>query len=253
MKRACLLLIGDELLSGRTQDVNLAHISKRLNAIGVHLAEARIIADLPEDIIHSINAVRKKFDYVLTTGGIGPTHDDITVECVAKAFGRKIIEHPKALSELRAYYEARNIKLNAPRRKMALIPEGAELIPNIVSAAPGFRIENLFVLAGVPRIMQVMLEEVLPLLEGGEEMLSRTITAMVAEGEIAETLDRLQKEHEGVGFGCYPFYEEEPEGVASVGAAIVMRSYSEDKLNAAHEGIHKALKNMSAKIVDNRK
>src|SRR6201996_6276980 len=181
---AAVMIIGDEILSGRTQDTNLNHIAKYLGAHGVDLAEARVVPDVTEEIVTALNHLRARYDYVLTTGGIGPTHDDITADCVAEAFGVKLYEHPEILAMMKARWQG---ELNAARRRMARIPEGGSLVKNAVQGPPGFQIGNVFVLAGVPSIMRGMLEDVGPRLRTGAVVLSRNVRVDGSgEGVIAE-------------------------------------------------------------------
>ena len=174
---AGLLVIGNEILSGRTQDANIAFLGHRLNEIGVRLAEVRVVPDIEADIVAAVNALRARFDYVFTTGGIGPTHDDITAAAIAKAFGVPLIQNPEARARLEGNYRAGD--LNEARLRMANTPEGAALIDNPVSRAPGFRLENVFVLAGVPVILQAMVAGLRPAIAGGRPMLSRTVTVAI--------------------------------------------------------------------------
>ncbi len=201
---AAMLLIGNELLSGRTQDANLAFIADKMVERGIRLLEARVIADIPEDIIKGVNELRARYTYVFTTGGIGPTHDDITADCVAQAFGVELPINEEARSILLAYYKNRDIDLNADRLRMARIPVGATLIDNPVSAAPGFRMENVFVFAGVPRIMQAMLHAVLPQLGTGPVVHSISVTCNLGEGTLAGAFRTLQEQHPAIDLGSYP-------------------------------------------------
>ena len=203
---ACLVIIGNEILSGRTQDKNVAHIAVKLNAAGVRLMEVRVIPDVEATIVATVNEVRQKFSYVFTTGGIGPTHDDITSLSIARAFGVALHRHPAAEAALRAHYGDSG-KLNEARLKMADVPTGASLITNPLSAAPGFRIENLFVMAGVPAIMQAMLEIILPQLEGATPYLSTNLTTDLPEGTIAEGLSAIQQRYSDVEIGSYPHFK----------------------------------------------
>ena len=174
---ACMLIIGNEVLSGRTQDKNLSFLGTALGEIGIDMREARIIPDDPAIIIETVNDCRARFDYVFTTGGIGPTHDDITADCVAEAFGVPLEYHPEAMARLTAHYETMGTEFNEARQRMARIPKGGGLIDNPVSTAPGFVIENVYVMAGVPKIMQAMVENILPTLKGGEQLSSITVSA----------------------------------------------------------------------------
>jgi len=201
---ASILAIGDELLSGRTKDKNIAWLAERLNECGIDLREVRIIPDNEAAIIAAINALRRAYTYVFTSGGIGPTHDDITAESVAKAFQRPCIFDPAAEALLSAYYRAQQQDLTAGRRLMARMPAGAELIANTISGAPGFKIENCFIMAGVPQVFQAMVQEVLPLLEKSAPMQSITIPCPFGESRISKKLGDLQKAFPHIAIGSYP-------------------------------------------------
>jgi molybdenum cofactor synthesis domain-containing protein len=212
---ACLLVIGNEVLSGRTQDANIKYIATRLGDIGMPLREVRVIPDVPQVIIGTVNEVRAKFDQVFTTGGIGPTHDDITSECVAAAFGVPWEPHPEAWARMEASYKPG--EFNAARQRMATMPRGATLINNAVSVAPGFTIGNVHVMAGVPRIMQAMMDELVPTLQGGPPILSRAVHVFgLPEGAIAEGLGLIQARFPDIDIGSYPFYRGGSHGVAIV-------------------------------------
>ena len=211
---AAVLVIGDEILSGRTQDTNTNTIARFLGALGIDLKEARVVGDAQDEIVAALNALRARYTYVFTTGGIGPTHDDITADAVAKAFGVGIDYHPEALAILAARIKPENF--NVMRKRMARIPFGASLVKNGVSAAPGFQIENVFVMAGVPKIMQAMLEDVAPRLSRGRVVQTVTISARIAEGTIAAALAKLQSEYDTVAIGSYPTYVEDGYGVQLV-------------------------------------
>jgi molybdenum cofactor synthesis domain-containing protein len=212
---ACLLVIGNEVLSGRTQDANINYIAKRLGEIGMPLREVRVIPDVPQTIIDTVNEVRAKFDHVFTTGGIGPTHDDITSECVSAAFGVPWEPHPEAWRKMEASYKPG--EFNAARQRMATMPRGASLIENAVSVAPGFTIGNVHVMAGVPRIMQAMMDVLVPTLEGGPPIASRAVHVIgLPEGTIAEGLGKIQARFPEVDIGSYPFYRASGNGVAIV-------------------------------------
>jgi molybdenum cofactor synthesis domain-containing protein len=211
---AAVLLIGDEILSGRTQDANLVYIARFLAAFGIDICEARVARDVESEIAAAINALRERFTYVFTTGGIGPTHDDITADAVGRAFGVAVDHNPEALALLAPRYKPG--EFNEMRRRMARVPEGAVLIRNSVSAAPGFQIANVFVLAGVPMIMRAMLEDVGPRLAKGRVIVSRTISAHVGEGRIAAGLAQIQRENPLVAIGSYPFFAEAGPGVQLV-------------------------------------
>lgn len=218
---AAVLVIGDEILSGRTQDKNIAQIATWLDAQGIRLREVRVVPDVEDEIVAALNAVRARYDYVFTTGGIGPTHDDITVDAVAKALGVGVIIHPEARAILERYYGGRGLELTEARLRMARTPDGAELIPNRMSGAPGIRIGNLFVMAGVPHITAGMLDALTGQLEGGAPLVARTIGAWSPESEVADLLRQGEKEHPGVVIGSYPFFRD-----GKVGANFVIRSTS---------------------------
>jgi molybdenum cofactor synthesis domain-containing protein len=212
---ACLLVIGNEVLSGRTQDLNINFLAKGLGAIGMPLTEVRIIPDVRATIVGTVNECRARFDHVLTTGGIGPTHDDITSECVAEAFGVPWEPHPEAWARMERHYKPG--EFNAARQRMATMPRGATLIDNPVSIAPGFTIGNVHVLAGVPRIMQAMWASLGPSLPGGTPVQSRAVHALgLAEGAVAEGLGRIQARYASLDLGSYPFYRASGNGVALV-------------------------------------
>jgi molybdenum cofactor synthesis domain-containing protein len=211
---AALVVIGDEILSGRTQDTNTNAIARFLSALGIDLKEVRVVGDVEDEIVAALNALRARYTYVFTTGGIGPTHDDITADAVAKAFGVSIDYHPEALALLAARIKPEDF--NVMRKRMARIPYGASLVKNNVSAAPGFQIENVFVMAGVPKIMQAMLEDIAPRLSRGQIVQTATISARIAEGTIAAALAKLQGEHPMVAIGSYPQYLEDGYGVQLV-------------------------------------
>ncbi len=216
---AAVLLIGDEILSGRTKDKNLGFLADYLAAMGIDLKEARVVADAEADIIAAVNALRARYTYVFTTGGIGPTHDDITADSVAKAFGVAIGHDPKAVDILLAYFTEIGREPNEARMRMARIPKGAVLIENPVSKAPGFQMENVFVMAGVPRIMQAMIDEISPRLAKGVVMLSRGVEFLGGEGDIAKPLSEIQDRFPAVIIGSYPF--QAPDGFAT---NLVLRS-----------------------------
>ncbi len=225
---AAMLIIGNEILSGRTKDANLAYIAERLNALGIRLAEARVVPDVPGEIVDAVNALRARYTYVFTSGGIGPTHDDITAECIARAFGVKLAVHPEALRRLEERYAEIGVELNEARLRMAKTPEGAALIDNPVSAAPGFQIGNVFVMAGVPKIMQAMFESLRDRLVGGAPLLSRTIVCDLPEGHIASGLGAVQNRHPEVDIGSYPSY-----ATSGFRVALVLRHTRQDALDAA--------------------
>jgi molybdenum cofactor synthesis domain-containing protein len=203
---AGLLIIGDEILSGRTKDKNIGYIAEYLSRIGIDLKEVRVVGDEEAAIVEALNALRTRYSYVFTTGGIGPTHDDITADCVAKAFGVGIDVDPRVVALLKERFS--DVELNAARLRMARIPAGAELIPNKVSRAPGFRIGNVMVMAGVPMIMQAMLDEAAKTLRTGARLLSETIRADAREGDIGTPLAEIAKAHPDTMIGSYPFFDE---------------------------------------------
>jgi molybdenum cofactor synthesis domain-containing protein len=223
---AGLLVIGDEILSGRTKDKNIGFAAEYLTAIGIDLKEVRVVPDDEPEIVGALNALRARYTYVFTTGGIGPTHDDITAEAVAKAFGVAIDYHPQALEILRARLTQTGGVMNEARMRMARMPVGAELVLNKVSAAPGFRIGNVIVMAGIPQIMQAMLEFVTPQLKTGAKMLSETVRADCREGDIGTELGAIAKAHPDVVIGSYPFLDENQ----AANAHVVMRSRDAKKL-----------------------
>ncbi|BCA60948.1 molybdopterin-binding protein [Sphingomonas sp. HMP9] len=218
---AALTIIGDEILSGRTQDKNVAQIAAWLNVQGIRLAEVRVVADKTEAIVEAVNILRARNDYLFTTGGIGPTHDDITVDAIAEALGVAVEHHPRAMAVLEAYYATRG-GLTDTRARMARVPAGADLIDNKVSGAPGIRIGNIFIMAGVPHITAGMLDALTGTLEGGRPVVSKTIGCWVAESEVADLLRDAEKTHEGVAIGSYPFFRD-----GKTGANFVVRSSDE--------------------------
>ena len=211
---AAVLIIGNEILSGRTQDTNLNHIATRLASRGIRLAEARVVPDIDDEIVAAVRALSARYSYVFTTGGIGPTHDDITVDAMAKAFGRSVIVHPEAERRLRAHYGEG--KITPGRLRMARAPEGAELIDNPVSAAPGIRVENVFIMAGVPAIMRAMVDSIIPTLGGGPIVLARSIACQIGESVFAEQLGTIQAAHPDVDIGSYPWFRAGQFGVSLV-------------------------------------
>jgi molybdenum cofactor synthesis domain-containing protein len=223
---AAVLIIGDEILSGRTQDTNLRDIARYLGTHGVDLSEARTVPDVMEEIITALNALRARYDYVITTGGIGPTHDDITADAVAEAFGVKLYEHPEILELMTARF---GDQLNAARRRMARVPEGGELVKNPVQGPPGFTIGNVFVLAGVPQIMRGMLEDVGPRLKGGAVVIAQTVRVEGSgEGTLAEPLETVAKAHPSMSLGSYPFF-----GADGYGSNLVLRGRDAEELERA--------------------
>lgn len=216
---AALVVIGDEILSGRTEEKNIAQVARWLNEQGVRLVEVRVVPDQEEAIVGAVNALRPKHDYLFTTGGIGPTHDDITIDSIAAAFGVPVVVHAEARQILEDYYRGRPGGVTEARLRMAHVPEGAELIPNRTSGAPGVRIGNVFILAGIPNVAASMLEGLSGTMEGGRPMTSVTVRAHAAESDVADLLKQVQDDHPGVSVGSYPFY-----GGGRFGADFVVRS-----------------------------
>jgi molybdenum cofactor synthesis domain-containing protein len=233
---AALVVIGDEILSGRTHDRNIAQIASWLQVQGIRLAEVRVVPDVEERIVEAVDALRARNDYLFTTGGIGPTHDDITVDAVAKALGVPVVIHPEARAMLERYYSGRGQPLTEARLRMARVPEGAELIPNRMSGAPGIRIGNLFVMAGVPHITAGMLDALTGTLEGGAPLVAQTIGCWTAESEVADILREAEKDHEGVQIGSYPFFRE-----GRVGANFVVRSIDPEVVTRCVDALTRAL------------
>lgn len=232
---AALIVIGDEILSGRTQDKNVAQVATWLNVQGIRLKEVRVVADDMDAIIEAVNLLRARNDYLFTTGGIGPTHDDITVDAIARALEVEVVIHPVARAILDKYYATRG-GLTEGRLRMARVPDGAVLIENRMSGAPGIRIGNLFLMAGVPHITAGMLDALTGTLEGGLPLLSATLGCWVAESEVAEMLGATERAHEGCQIGSYPFFRE-----GRVGANFVIRSTDKAKLDACTQALTSAL------------
>ena len=223
---AGLAIIGDEILSGRTQDRNIAQVATWLNVQGIRLAEVRVVPDVEERIIEALDALRSSYDYCFTTGGIGPTHDDITVDAVARALGVPVVIHPEARAILDHYYADKG-GLNEGRLRMARVPAGAELIPNRMSGAPGIKLGNLFLMAGVPHITAGMLDALTGTLEGGKPLVSVTVGAFAPESEVADMLRQAEQSAEGISIGSYPFFKE-----GRVGSNFVVRSEDKDRAQA---------------------
>lgn len=238
---ACLIIIGNEILSGRTHDKNLPYLAEKLNEAGVGLREVRVIPDVEATIVATVNEARGKFTYVFTTGGIGPTHDDITTACVAKAFGAKVSRHPEAERLLLAHYKPEDV--NEARMKMADIPEGATLIPNRVSAAPGFVLGNVHVMAGVPRIMQAMLDEIIPTLAGGRPVRSASFEIQRPEGDLAAALTDVQARFAQVEIGIYPLIKH-----GRLASSIVCRCDDEATLVACADAVRTMCAALGAEI-----
>jgi molybdenum cofactor synthesis domain-containing protein len=245
---AAILVIGDEILSGRTKDKNIGYIAEYLTAIGIDLKEVRIVSDDETAIVAAVNALRERHTYVFTTGGIGPTHDDITAECVAKAFGVPIDFHPEAVRIISERAAKMGTGMNEARMRMARIPRGASLVENKVSGAPGFQIGNVVVMAGVPAIMQAMLDAVAPSLKTGAKMLSETIRADAREGDVGTELGEIAKTHPGVTIGSYPFFDDK----MGPNTNIVVRSREPAKLAAAKAAVEQMLTKVHAQLAEPR-
>lgn len=234
---AGLLVIGDEILSGRTKDKNIGYIAEYLTALGIDLMEVRVVGDTESVIIDALNTMRHRYTYVFTTGGIGPTHDDITADCVAKAFGVPIDVDPRALAIMQERLAATGTEMNDARLRMTRMPKGADLVLNKVSGAPGMWIGNVIVMAGVPPIMQAMLDEVAPKLKTGVRMLSETIRADAREGDIGSQLGEIAKANPQVAIGSYPFFD--PQRGANTN--VVLRSRDAEKLALAKAAVEEML------------
>ena len=242
---AALLVIGDEILSGRTQDKNVAQVALWLNDQGIRLAEVRVVPDDTPRIAEAVNALRAGHDYLFTTGGIGPTHDDITVDAMAEAFDVPVVVHPEARAILEDYYRNRPGGLTEARLRMARVPEGAELIPNPSSGAPGVRLGNVFILAGVPHIAASMLEGLTGKLEGGRPVVSVTVGARAAESDVADLLRETEAANPGVAIGSYPFFRD-----GRYGANFVIRSEDGDLARSTGEQLSARLREAGYEPVD---
>ena len=240
---AAILIIGNEILSGRTQDVNLAFLAKELGALGIRVREARIVPDVEEEIVAAVNHCRQRYDLVFTTGGIGPTHDDITSPSIARAFGVEWVRNPEAVQLLARHYEG--AMLNEARLRMATVPQGARLIDNPVSTAPGFQIANVYVLAGVPSIMRAMFDGLKSGLPGGQAVASRTVSTFLGEGTIAEALGALQARFPALEIGSYPFFRQ-----GKFGTSLVIRGTSATALDAAAEGLRALIRDLGAEPIE---
>ena len=234
---ACVVIIGNEILSGRTQDENVAYLARGLNEAGIRLREVRIIPDDAAEIVATVNEVRRKFDHVFTTGGIGPTHDDITSACIAQAFGVSLIIHPEARRLLESHYPPGG--LNEARLRMAQVPEGAALLPNPISRAPGFQLGNVYVLPGVPQIMQAIFSELRHRLRGGDKVLSRSVSCTLAEGTIARPLAELQERYGDLEIGSYPYFRR-----SDFGTTLVLRGTDRTRLEAAIEELKALIRDL---------
>ena len=232
---AAVLVIGNEILSGRTQDANVAFLGKSLNDLGIRLKEVRVVSDEEAEIVDAVNALRARWDYVFTTGGIGPTHDDITADSIAAAFGVGIDYHPEIYQKLKESFESRGFEANEARMRMARVPDGAQLIDNEISLAPGFQIGNVFVLAGVPSIARAMFRGASHRLRRGKVVLSRSIRVMTGEGTIAKALSDLQGRYPDVEMGSYPWSLD-----GTYGTSLVLRATDPDRLAEAFDKVFAA-------------
>jgi molybdenum cofactor synthesis domain-containing protein len=241
---AALIVIGDEILSGRTQDRNIAQLATWLNVQGIRLSEVRVVPDVEARIVEAVNALRTGHDYLFTTGGIGPTHDDITVDSIAAALGVPVVVHPEGRAILERYYAERG-GLTEARLRMARVPEGAELIANRVSGAPGIRIGNIFIMAGVPHITAGMLDGLTGTLEGGRPVVSLTVGGFVPESEVADLLRLTERAHDGVSIGSYPFFRE-----GRVGSNFVVRSEEQALAQTCIDELAEGLREAGYEVVD---
>jgi molybdenum cofactor synthesis domain-containing protein len=241
---AALLVIGDEILSGRTKDKNIGFVAEYLTGLGIDLKEVRVVPDEEPEIVTALNALRARYTYVFTTGGIGPTHDDITADCVAKAFGVPLEHHPQAVEIMRQRIALTGGAMNEARMRMTRVPRGGELVLNKISGAPGFRIGNVIVMAGIPSVMQAMLEYVTPQLKTGARMLSETIRADCREGDIGTELGQIAKKNPDVVIGSYPFMDE--NGAANTN--VVVRSRDPQKLGAVKQAVEAMLVHVKAEL-----
>jgi molybdenum cofactor synthesis domain-containing protein len=240
---AAVLIIGNEILSGRTKDVNLGYLAEELTKLGIRLREARVVADVEAEIVAAVNECRGRYDYVFTTGGIGPTHDDITSGSVARAFGLPLVLDEQARAALARNYPPGG--LNEARLRMAHVPQGAELIENPVSAAPGFRIGNVYVMAGVPSIMRAMFDGLKGRLAGGRPILSRTVSGFLGEGIIAAGLGQLQQRYADLDIGSYPFFRQ-----GRFGASFVMRGTEQPRIDSAARELATLIRELGAEPIE---
>ena len=242
---ASLVIIGNEVLSGRTKDANLAYLGAQLAEMGIRMMEVRIVPDIEASIVEAVNALRARYSYVFTTGGIGPTHDDITSACIARAFGVKLIRHPEAMAVLAAHYAATGAEFNDARKKMAEVPEGAALVENPVSKAPGFRIGNVYVFAGIPRIMQAMFDSVRGELTTGAPIASRTVSCRLGEGTLAQGLGAIQARHPDIDIGSYPYF-----AGGGFGVSLVLRGTDEATLDMAADEVRALIRSLGGEPVE---
>lgn len=240
---AAIVIIGDEILSGRTKDANLPWLAERLGSLGIPVVEARVVSDRTEAIVDAVNTLRGEHTYVFTSGGIGPTHDDITTEAVAAAFGVPVVRSPEAQALLEGHYEPG--KLNAARLRMADVPEGACLVENPVSKAPGYRMDNVFVFAGIPRILQAMFDGIAPTLTGGAPLQTRAVSCAVGEGDLSAGLGAIQADFPDLSLGSYPFVRG-----GRFGSSVVIRGTDTARLDAARDAVHAMVAGLGGAPVD---
>ncbi|MDZ7670050.1 MAG: molybdopterin-binding protein [Gammaproteobacteria bacterium] len=231
---ACILIIGNEILSGRTQDANLQHMARKLGEWGIQVREARVIADDTQEIVNAVNEARQRFDYVFTTGGIGPTHDDITADCIAAAFEVDLVVHPEIAERIQRRPAPPEVMES--RMRMARVPEGATLVDNLTGGPQGFRMENVFVMAGIPAVMEAMLGSLEGKLQGGAIVHSRSVTAYVGESQIAGPLREIQARFPDLDLGSYPFFRKD-----RYGTTLVLRGTDEDRLDTMLEAVKAAI------------
>lgn len=244
---AAFMIIGNEILSGRTKDVNLGFLAENLTEAGIRLSEVRVVRDDEAEIGEAVRALSARYTYVFTSGGIGPTHDDITCHSMAKAFGLGVIRHPEAIRRLTAHYRASGVEFNEARMKMAETPDGATLIDNPVSAAPGFIVGNVHVMAGVPRVFQGMVKELLPRLQGGDKLKSVSVSTTLGEGTVAARLGQVQDRFSDLEIGSYPYFR-----AGQFGTTLVVRGTDEAKLALAAEEIRQLIRDCGSEPIEVR-
>ncbi|MEM9733886.1 MAG: competence/damage-inducible protein A [Pseudomonadota bacterium] len=238
---AGMLVIGDEILSGRTKDQNIGFVADYLTNLGIDLKEVRIVADEHADIVEAVNALRHRYTYVFTSGGIGPTHDDITAEAISQAFGVPCTHHPQAMKDMGEYYAARNLEFTESRKRMARTPEGAQLIDNPISRAPGIRMENVHIMAGVPKIMQAMMDAIAPTLKGGRKIISKAVDSNHGEGDVGGPLTQIQADYPDTMIGSYPRYDD-----GRYTTQLVIRGRDEAAVQAATEAVQAMVRQLDA-------
>ena len=243
---AAIAVIGNEILSGSVQDENIAYIAKGLGEIGVRLLEVRVVPDIHQEIADAVNALRHRYDYVFTTGGIGPTHDDITAEAIGVAFDRPVTYHPEAFARLDAFYKQRGQEFTEGRKRMTLAPEGAEIVDNDAMIAPGLKIENVFILAGVPRIAHAMFEAAKPYLRRGAVVQSRAITTHLMEGDMAEPLGAIQDRYPASDIGSYPFYNT----ARGSGVKLIIRATNIDMIESIGSEIREMIADRGGDVIE---